>query len=119
MIKTNQLRIGNLYIPTDGSPGFAIITADDIKAFSLGAIYGKPIPLTPEMLEQLGFQKKYDFLYKEVYGEVVMALFPVGKGFRLLDNSGNGKVGTTLIDYLHELQNLYITLTGEELNINF
>ena len=56
MIKLKELRVGNQYLPTDGGIRPMEITADDLKAFSSGAVYGKPIDITKGILrDNLGF----------------------------------------------------------------
>lgn len=69
-----------------------------------------PIPLTPEILEKCGFVKYEPMMYRLKEGWHWIAV----------DTNSlyiNGKQ-VVLIEYLHQLQNLYFALTGEELTIN-
>lgn len=69
------------------------------------------IPLTPVLLYGAGFSTPHDYVSTVVSKGGVMIDYHLGK-FRLRDNS------RITIDYLHQLQNLYFALTGEELTIN-
>jgi hypothetical protein len=77
----------------------------------------EPIPLTPDILVKAGFENRssttdYIFEYgKFIIGGTRKRLFPSVWGEDGLQDYGN------LIEYVHELQNLYFALTGEELNI--
>lgn len=134
MIQANELRIGNwVYVlykefPLDQdhydkkacpvtrirSNGFievAILTQHD---YHVSKIEG--IPLTPEILEKAGFEIS-DWLrtgvkniyYKEGMGEFLTYEYDGCCVYQL-----NKKV----IQYVHQLQNLYFALTGEELEID-
>ena len=73
----------------------------------------EPIPLTEEWLLIMGFEKcehKTEPQYYKDCEEISVRLFPKEKYFTL------AYLGTE-IKYLHELQNLYFALTGEELTI--
>jgi hypothetical protein len=81
----------------------------------------QPIPLTPEILEKAG-------LVKDKRSGVAMrtiaysdesypcTLQVSGGGKMLVCRSGMYSIGAPC-EYLHQLQNLYFALTGEELNI--
>lgn len=122
MIQSNELRIGN-YVKDDiGRIGKVVsIGSNTIRLkmeFSTMKIdtnhdqYGldvEPIPLTPEILENAGFVKnKYGnrFIKDELTNDIVKS-----NGFYMANVSQELK-------YLHQLQNLYFALTGEELIIN-
>lgn len=73
----------------------------------------KPIPLSPEILEKCGFE--YDEItYSKDNCSVILAK---GKGnlYSIFINWLTYGV-VTEIEYLHQLQNLIFSLTGEELN---
>lgn len=71
--------------------------------------YYEPIPLTEEWLLKFGFEVPYEFGASK--GEIHLAL---EHGiYRYYVNSEYWKD----IDYVHQLQNLYFALTGEELCI--
>lgn len=80
----------------------------------------KPIPLTPEWLERFGFQKtKNGGTFAEYYWS--------GKGMDLTldlelststpEYDSQYVSGSTQLKHVHQLQNLYFALTGEELEI--
>lgn len=74
----------------------------------------QPIPLTPELLEEcsLIYDGEY-FVIKNSYFE----LKPTEDGkFQLTINSAEYET-KLIVEYLHQLQNLYFALTGEELEI--
>ena len=114
MIKANELRIGNYYLPTDGSLGPVKVTADDLKAWSMGAVYGKEIPLTTEILERCGFEyighsNLYHISGMQIYTD---SFGRPGYYFRYAD------LLETKIKHLHQLQNLYFDLLCIELKIS-
>lgn len=73
----------------------------------------EPIPLTEEMLVRLGFKKSKGKNLKEfILGDFIIYTYPetgielyYGVGFYIK------------IQYVHQLQNLYFTLTGTELTL--
>ncbi|WP_312900207.1 hypothetical protein [Chryseobacterium taichungense] len=78
----------------------------------------KPIPLTEEWLLKFGFQ------IEEIHAGLSEADFgnnPLTKDFILtVKNTGDGwfyRNGYFKIDYVHQLQNLYFALSGEELTL--
>jgi hypothetical protein len=78
----------------------------------------QPIPLTPEILEKAGFMESQDntyYLPKMDYTvDFVGVILWKKEYFRL--NEEFTSVGKP-IQYLHQMQNLFFALTGEELNI--
>ncbi len=131
-MKANELRIGNWVNGDDGPQNVAYLGETIGLWNSIGgtAKYQhnpilshdidnlKPIPLTPEILEKSGFvfynnpnntpsriyKKDSDFRLCKFYNQnhFILWNYPYGKAIR----------------YLHQLQNLYYALTGEELNID-
>lgn len=133
-MKANELRLGNLIDRQDYICKVTRIEEDGIITEPLeykGERFVeqklKPIPLTEEWLVKFGFKKtlwnntnypnrfeltlyvngiliKYDSYYNETtalsFGEF-----------------GNDNVIITKLKYVHQLQNLYFALTGEELTI--
>lgn len=76
----------------------------------------KPIPLTEEWLLKFGFNKEGNTIYKELNG------FEFGtintnryKPRFYLQTQGSTSNITLPIKFVHQLQNLYFALTGEEL----
>lgn len=131
MIKPNELRIGNAleYFVEDSLAEsewiLNIVDADDIALACKDEYFNKyyrPIPLTPEILEKCGFekiesQKQYGWYIsignRELcwcYADYISLEFKVGQ----LDDFGD-TIKDINCKYLHQLQNLYFALTGEEL----
>ena len=145
MIKANELRLGNLVMTkfgkvkiidaihgdgTDnyrypGSRGIEFIETTDIKCSS----DYKPIPLTEEWLLKFGFEKY------EITGSYIKTPKDTAKGFGFrfhtqhpfTEDLFNSVVECSYMEqqlyvknglkYVHQLQNLYFALTGNELNI--
>lgn len=118
MIHVNELRVGNL-VNYDGK--ITAITGHSIWSFDIFSVHIQPIPLTPEILEKCGFHNEdkglgEDYwklkrrLCKEGWSEKFTLYLPY---FNLSTYTGN-----VYLKPLHQLQNLYFALTGQELEIN-
>jgi len=129
MIKTTELRLGNLFmVPahknliasvTEIREDYVVCKGGNLN-FLLASV--EPIPLTTEFLLKLDFvlltnrwqaledclQKKHDLLNFNIY-----------PNFKIIDikygNCGSTRILT--VKYIHQLQNLFFSLTGEELQI--
>lgn len=119
-MKANELRIGNfvsqLYsFGCDGNkkPEWRIWELDllDIQDVQSRPEIYNPIPLTEEWLVRFGFEKrKFSYLYG--YGNFLY-------DYRLKLWTWYGiQLHDYLITYVHQLQNLYFALTGQELEIS-
>jgi hypothetical protein len=129
MIKANELRIGNWLITEKGIPqkveyigetiGFTNECGGTDKhqknpIFSYDIDKIKPIPLTPEILEKCGFEHS-NFISREFDKEGIYNFKAVDHwedGFLIICNFMQAGV---MCKYLHQLQNLYFALAGEEL----
>ena len=111
-MKANELRIGNYYVDIDNK--LSSISGYELHQFTikentdnLGVMEYQPIPLTEEWLLKFGFDRNIlnanhnDIIY---YSENNIAI----KGIL-------GMVKPSQCIYVHQLQNLYFALTGEEL----
>ena len=107
-MKATELRIGNLFYK-DYPTGKEIETVNEISNFfinSVGISSIKPIPLTKDWLLKFGFDgcksPNKDIQVGLVDDEMSLAwrVFILKK-----------------IQYVHQLQNLYFALTGEELTL--
>ena len=81
------------------------------------------IELSPEILDKCGFEiGGYDMLFWSKGNFELAGLNWADAGieeYQFVNFRWNdGKDGILQIHYLHQLQNLYFTLTGEELQIN-
>lgn len=103
MIPSNELRVGiTLNIFQFEKVGFHPVTIDKQRLIAL--LNGDettyyPIPLTPEILEKCGcgiIEPEITFAWK---------FAPAGQ------------VGIMHCEYLHQFQNLFLSLTGQELEI--
>lgn len=122
MIQANELRIGN-FVKTPNQDFFRIDAFEYLRDDFGKVAQGKdtqyhplpwylnniePIPLTPEILEKCGLTNTiylngyaYNF---DITGDVS---FNHGEYEQICN-----------VKYLHQLQNLYFALTGEELSVN-
>jgi hypothetical protein len=126
MIQANELRIGNWVLCN----GLRTIVNDTLIISILKndvQFTAEPIPLTPEILEKCGF----DVVYKinnhyaindpnGIKDSHKISVFPTINNqwhiaFSDTLNGYNDYTPTTKIQHLHQLQNLYFALTGEEL----
>lgn len=117
-ILANELRVGNLYYPK-GTNYAAVVNANDIGAIQngIGVDFYQPIPLTPEILEKCGFDWSiYHQAFRQHQDTVefyyLNECYP--SGFQFSTFKKQQLIGNP-IQYLHQLQNLYFALTGEEL----
>lgn len=118
MIKANELRQGNWYrckIYNGNNDVMMQFTWQEHKYVHLF----DPIPLTPEILEQCGFKnrpKGCDYFVVESSYKLEISIEADSYKNIIIDS----RVGQAIVDRritsLHQLQNLYFALTGEELN---
>lgn len=126
-MKADDLRIGNWvndikkgYVSIDGiEPNWDEVWLNYCHG---SGIYKKriieiePIPLTEELLLKCGFSKvgsNYEKDWLLLHTHLERQTFDF-----LLYESSSRKLKATPILHLHQLQNLYFALTGEELEIN-
>lgn len=116
-MKANELRLGNrARIPAFTDFVEVELSIDNIKDFHQGLIEIKPIPLTEEWLVKFGFEKRIEgknyhgksseYSHLIIYKRTPNEDYYMMAGYR-----------TPPIQYVHQLQNLYHALTGEELEI--
>lgn len=108
------------------SSGYVTITTDD-PIFNNAGTWCKnlePIPLTPEILEKCGFKKSIGDSYLEKIDIYENDYITLSSNFNLLYETyedGNEKWYYEKLDrkiqYVHELQNIYFALSGEELEV--
>lgn len=129
MIDARELRLGN-YVLVDGvikeifgigPAGVDFVVATPSKSVKIdGCIYEHlcPIPLSAAILEGCGFESdRHENLSKEVGNGYTLATFKSGRhGVGLYDEDGYW-TGFSF-DTLHRLQNLWYSLTGEELAVD-
>jgi hypothetical protein len=116
-MKANELRIGN-YVHMDMSIDDIEVVRLKIGDLALFAIEARElyrIPLTEARLLKFGFEWK-GLISK---GRYLTIFTPCGKALVFKDNYFifAGVTIETQIQYVHQLQNLYFVLTGEELKL--
>lgn len=119
MIPKKELRIGS-WVKLDGRP--YEITGSDLYAFDDTAhhrgrrvLYSDPIPLTPEILEKCGFKNVGAHNWVNGLFSLKGRMPHFNDGYHILSGK-DVVVGSRTLFYLHQLQNLYFALTGEEIN---
>lgn len=136
MINPKELRIGNLlHWQADhlgaGTSQVTLIKEDGYEIESLCGCYPvddemdhiEPIPMTPGWLERFGFRKFADesyhkpamFTWRILYDDFEKAASYCTCIYPELSHRVHLNIR---IEYVHQLQNLYFALTGEELTIN-
>lgn len=123
MIKSNELRIGN-YVKDAVSGEWMVV---DELGENVGAVllnrdkYPLPdgwkmdyIHLTSEVFQKVGFECTSKGFYYRLNFPVTVKL--TGGNWLVKSKSHDP---LTSVKYLHQLQNLYYSLTGEELPVNF
>lgn len=125
MIQSNELRIGNLVecfgirnvcsieenkikVKHESSEGHFILEWVPINSLSL-----KPIPLTEEWLLKFGFKKELDGFYRKNMSPLIEVVFY--DDFKIQTTSQS--ICLNHVVYLHQFQNLYFALTGNELTL--
>ena len=115
-MKPNDIRVGNLIL-LHNKP--QTVTPVDILCANSKAMQG--IPLTEELLTKIGTITAVDSTtYAGDKGEYSTKLIVDLEEFNVFEdlNAFCNKLNWQPIKYLHQLQNLYFALTGEELVIN-
>jgi len=134
-MKAEEFRLGNLIFyhiedKFDEHKEWDEVSPIDYSDLRVLVIYEdnseyKPIPLTEEWLLKFGFDERIDIL-KDKYFELGIdaeygASFVASKNEKglwevYLTDCDGGKIGDSKT-YIHQFQNLYFALTGEELTI--
>jgi hypothetical protein len=120
-MKAEELMIGNwvythLHLPFEQRSAVDATMMVDIAG---GFIEAKPIPLTEEWLEKFGFEKTSGISYSS--GEEKRT--NIWRKDKFTYNGWNGwwvmkrKFSGKNLQHVHQLQNLYYALTGEQLTI--
>lgn len=110
MIKANEIRIGNWFDFYGRPMQVRPITINDIF---YGKIY-EPLPLTEEWLIKFGFKKPAHSWNGDIFHLTEWDEFPLNWAVAM---DKNGAILVLKLKYVHQLQNLYFALTGEELTI--
>lgn len=92
---------------------FTLTKASMVLLFQLDLLqFVQPIPISEELLLKFGFEKLSHVSFRKVNGELnwQLVLSDSGKGFYT-----TAAITQNPITHVHQLQNLYYILTGEEL----
>lgn len=132
MIKANELRKDNWVKTKQGfgkvgtisegqGGGFEGVVSNDNDSVWARIPYDGDIdgiPLTPEILKHVGFTTRQDGIWKNrrfVNGRFVLTLYKNGRCMFCVMAADNVRIAD--IYFVHQLQNLYFALTGEELEV--
>lgn len=100
----NYVSINNVFFPLT-EKRFARVLNKDTQV--------EPIPITEEWLEKLGFENGSIEINNE--NHLICETLMDDDDFHWQYNFNNE--GLVFIEYIHQLQNLYFALTGEELEL--
>ena len=116
MISKNELRIGNwaqvlgVYKDSFLKAGIVQVDAELILLVEQSKVGLLPIPLTPEILEKCGFKGD-----KMSLG--LLTIKVMQNWVNVYDEFIHASGVSFPCEHLHQLQNLYYALTGEELEV--
>ena len=129
-MKVEELRIGNWVMPSVDDIPYRVSTiarnyvyVELMTEITQGIKEIKPIPLTEEWLYNFGFELDNGFttyIIKIFKGYLIVALDGSWGVYKdeYSNRTGSSYNNKIKIEYVHQLQNLYFTLTGEDLIIN-
>ena len=130
MIKASDFRLGNLVNYFVKNEGFyeTIIDIEDLERIKnhencncdfCSDYYYEPITITEEWLLRFGFEKSFKngFWSSKKIGDKRLLISILGNVE--IENWDKTMIGfLSICEYVHQLQNLYFVLTGEELTNN-
>lgn len=114
-----ELRIGNIVHDYIGN--IRPVTGQDISNFEAGKDKFVPVDLTVDILIKFGFSKqKYTRNYEKFWDDDngLVQLRVIDEEIARFELYSDGIILSRPIAYMHELQNLYYCLTGEELPVS-
>jgi hypothetical protein len=109
-MEATELRIGNLVQWSDETQ-IVPITITRLGNFSVGMESIKPIPLTEEWLLNFGFEKYHSNMFVKE-GRLTVNWYLLHEYYFISFNHKRVE-----LKYVHQLQNLYYSLTGTELSL--
>jgi len=118
-MEAQELRIGNLVMD---NAKVKIVTSGMISNWDIiKRDYGgyKPIPLTEEWLVRFGFILEDLSYMKNIKARMKLVFFDgIISQFSIMQDNKEISFASNQIKEIHQLQNLYFALTGEELTLN-
>lgn len=111
-MKINEIRIGNWYNPEH----LMQIEASDYMNIKVNDLAYPSIPLSEEWLEKLGFELTNGYYMNSIdsFRAQIRVKRKVNE-FQIWIVRNNSRVWINTINYVHELQNLYYSITLTEL----
>ena len=108
-LTSNELRVGNWVFDNGREYQFSI--------YDFTQILPEPIPITSEWLERLGFEKRESGVCYEWWNGINEVTHDWLVSITEMKDNGQFfyRNGKHTIKYVHQLQNLFFALTGEEL----
>ena len=129
-MKANELRIGNYVCVTEKHPlkvkiindsdGIMSTVSDNSIFITTASLLAyKPIPLTEEWLLKFGFEEAGDKFYEKglLFTNCWFLYFNITCKGKVTLSTDSEEYYLTDVPNVHQLQNLYHALTGEELTI--
>lgn len=121
-MKASEFRIGNkvYYLLEPGEKLVTTLDSEDINLMSKKESYldiHEPIPLTHDILLNSGFEKHLLNYDHPKLGSLQFCPISANGEIRYLLVKSNGGDKLTTIKYVHQLQNLFWVMTGEELEV--
>ena len=125
MIKANEIRLGNQLMLNDTIVTFDALDWYQIVECTLFLEDFKPIPITEDILLKIGFTKEYDYRFFKYFNYVTREdwdkIYCDTQNIDL-EQCIDGEISKVFYNdngcFLHQLQNLYFSITNEELTIN-
>jgi hypothetical protein len=125
MIKANEIRLGNQLMLNDTIVTFDALDWYQIVECTLFLEDFKPIPITEDILLKIGFTKEYDYRFFKYFNYVTREdwdkIYCDTQNIDL-EQCIDGEISKVFYNdngcFLHQLQNLYFSITNEELIIN-
>jgi hypothetical protein len=132
MIPVNELRVGNIVTLTGNEVASPLDIMIDEVNFPITRKRGEynPIPISPEWLERFGLERQGDFITCSISENQCneyrsLELWNTSEGIEIclhddsleLSNAETMFYDLPHIQHVHQLQNLYHSLTGKELEL--
>ncbi len=114
-MKAEELRIGNLIYKWTDIIHVSLQTFENMLFHDSESYNG--IPLTEEWLLKFGYSKTPSTYEEAETTDYTNGLSYIDMANQRISFRGNGDVDFNRIKYVHQLQNLYFALTGEELTL--
>ena len=110
-MKASELRIGNYYNQFGYETLASWVTMKDLESAPIDQLWCKPIPITEEWLLRFGFEDTGCLRFKKGIWDV--AFMSDSTIYFRFD-----KQNIAELKHVHQLQNLYQALTGEDLTLS-